>query len=230
MPVPNAPGVPAMPPGQYLGGGDGFVGGGSDQADSNPPTWGVFQDGELIIEPDTISVFEFRQEFNVSDYPVEEGGFASYNKVQLPYDVRVSLIKGGSIDDRAEFLVSIDEIIGKLDLYDVQTPEQVYSELNFTHRNFRRTNENGVGLLLVELWAVEIRETGESAFSSQQSGTSGSSTSQTGSQTKGSSGAKSKDDGAVKQKQANQQQSQKSNDFNMGHSGGGTGGGGGGGW
>ena len=53
--------------------------------------WGIFdQSGDPVITADTIVEVGYRREYRISDFPVEEGSFASYNKVQTPYDVRVT--------------------------------------------------------------------------------------------------------------------------------------------
>jgi hypothetical protein len=48
------------------------------------------------------------------------------------------------------------------------TPEQVYSSVNITHYDYRRTSTNGVGLLTVDVWGTQVRVTGDAAFSQTQ--------------------------------------------------------------
>lgn len=130
--------------------------------------WGVFLNGVQVIAADNTIGFEYKQDFPVSDYPVEEGGFQSYDKVQLPSDIRMRFSRGGSEQDRQEFLASIDEVMNTTDLYDIVTPEAVYLSYNFTHRDFRRRAEQGVGLIVVDLWLTEIRETSTTTFTNTQ--------------------------------------------------------------
>ena len=132
------------------------------------PVWGIYLDGEAIIAADNVISFDFRQDFPISDYPVEQGGFQSYDKVQLPAEIKISFSRGGSIADRQDFLNSIDQVINTTDLYDVVTPEQIYVGYNFTHRDFRRRAQNGVGLITVDLWLTEVRETTTSSFTNTQ--------------------------------------------------------------
>lgn len=130
--------------------------------------WGIFRDGIPVIIADSTISFEFRQDFPISDYPVEAGGFQNYDKVQLPAEIRVRLSAGESIANRQAFLSSIDTVINTTDLYDVLTPEATYLGYNFTHRDFRRRAENGVGLIVVDLWLTEIRETSTATFANTQ--------------------------------------------------------------
>jgi hypothetical protein len=69
--------------------------------------WGIFQNGVPIVTADTVSSFEYKQEWALSDFPVEQGGFASYDKVHIPYDVRFRFVSGGSEANRAALLSSI---------------------------------------------------------------------------------------------------------------------------
>ena len=75
---------------------------------------------------------------------------------------------GGSIANRQAFLASIDAVMNTTDLYDVVTPETVYTGYNFTHRDLDRTSDKGNGLITVNLWLIEIRETSTATFSNTQ--------------------------------------------------------------
>jgi hypothetical protein len=114
------------------------------------PNWGIFDASmqPVITGDSTISV-AFRKQARVSDYPIEQGGFASYNKVQTPYDSRLTFACGGSFSvnsviaaagaaiagnlsgalgaltgeaARTAFLDSIDAAEQSTDLYNIVTP------------------------------------------------------------------------------------------------------------
>jgi hypothetical protein len=127
--------------------------------------WGIFLDGEPVIESDSMISFDLRQDLPISDYQVEEGAFQSYDKVQLPTEIRVRVSAGGDIANRQRFLQSIDAVMNTTDLYDVVTPEQVYPSYNFTHRDLRRESEKGNGLIVVDLWMTQVRESVQTTFS-----------------------------------------------------------------
>lgn len=138
----------------------------------NKPKWGVFKGGKSVAAADSVLSFEYRQDTKISDYPQEKGGFQSYNKVGTPYDVRVQLTKGGTEAERAAFLAAIEAATASLDLYDVTTPEKVYKNANIQRFDYRRTAQSGAGLITVDLWLVEVRETVSTEFakSKQPSG------------------------------------------------------------
>ena len=170
--VPDVPGVPALPrpPGfaaeaLVLLTTDAVpVVGGSQLT----PQWGVYLGGQQVLLPDTIVSFDYKQEWHVSDYPLEKGAFENYDKVATPFEVRVRMSRGGAVADRQAFLSAVASIAGTLDLYDVLTPEQTYKSVNVTHYDYRRTAAAGAGLLVVDLWLVEVRVTVQADFSSTQ--------------------------------------------------------------
>src|SRR6266852_3939160 len=132
------------------------------------PRWGIFLGGIPIIDADSVVSFEYKQEWTVSDFPLEQGAFQSYDKVQVPFDVRVRYATGGSEVDRLLFLDSIEAVAGTLQLFDVVTPEAIYTSMNITHWDYRRTSVNGVGLLVVDIWLIEVRVTATTQFSNTQ--------------------------------------------------------------
>lgn len=127
--------------------------------------WGLFLDGAPVIIADNVVSFDYRKQYSVSDYPVEEGSFESYDKVELPADVRMTFSTGGSVADREAFLASCQAIVGDFNLYDAVSPEAIYPNMNVTHLDYRRTAQNGMGLMVVNLWLLEIRQVASAALS-----------------------------------------------------------------
>lgn len=101
---------------------------------------------------------EYSKETRISDFPVERGGFAAYNKVELPAEARVTLCLSGSESDRQAFLVAIDTAVKSTDFYSVVTPEVTYINYSIEYYNYQRRNDRGANLLIVELGLKEIRE------------------------------------------------------------------------
>lgn len=128
------------------------------------PQWGLYKDGVAVIVANSIAVFGFKASSQISDYPVEQGGFASYNKVQMPFAGRVRYVTGGSLADRINFLNSVDAAKKSLDLYDLVTPEETYRNVNVTDYDYERRADNA-GLLAVDLICEEVRVTGTVAYS-----------------------------------------------------------------
>lgn len=131
--------------------------------------WGIFQDGQQVLTADSVNALGYKQEWSISNYPVEEGAFESYDKVSTPFDVRVRLVSGGSEENRQALLDDIAALAGNLELYDVVTPEAVYESCNIAGYDYRRTSESGAGMIILDVRLQEIRETATAEFSNTQS-------------------------------------------------------------
>lgn len=162
---PNVPAVPGVP--QLLrklpSGLGGFATlatsiGALWQAVASQPTWGIFDSkGKLAVSADSIVDFDYRQEFKVSNFPVQDGKFASYNKVNNPFDLSVRLSKSGTKVDRAKFLQQIETLLNTLDLYKILTPEKSYLNCNLTRYEVMRRGPVGAYFLTdVDLFFMQI--------------------------------------------------------------------------
>lgn len=131
------------------------------------PQWGVFnQDGTLALKPDSMISLDFRRDWKIPNYPIEQGSFQSYNKVALPSITRVRLSKGGSDSDRKDFLLQVSAAARSLILYNVVMPEgALIQNVNITNFSINRTSTNGVGLISIDLDLEEVRATATASFS-----------------------------------------------------------------
>lgn len=136
---------------------------------SAAPKWGVFAHGsasEAVIEPDSIVTLEFKNDSRLSQYPQEDGAFQTYNKVATPFELHVTMTKGGTESDRAFFIAAVEENAQSLALLDVVTPEKTYLSVNISRINYRRSASSGLGLITVDIGFTEIRETVGNVFAS----------------------------------------------------------------
>lgn len=130
-------------------------------------TWGIVDSsGNTVVEGGNFVSLEYKQDWAIADYPIEDGGFESYDKVSLPFDARVVVSCGGPVADREAFLASIQAIAGDLKLYSIRMPEQTLSNVNVQHIDFSRRNDDGVGLLKVAIYLLEVRTNAQVGFSS----------------------------------------------------------------
>ena len=172
--VPNVPGIPPLP--SYSGVGIALL-----VADAVSvlnslvgSQWGIFLDGVQAFDYNSVVDFAYKRDWAIADYQVEQGGFQSYDKVQMPFDVRVRVASGGSEIERQALLDTVLAAADTLDLYEVVTPEQVYPSCNISHVDFSRSATNGVGMIIIDIWFLEIRITSTSTFNNtQQPGNAG---------------------------------------------------------
>lgn len=131
--------------------------------------WGIFDgDDAPVIVGDTVAAFENVKDYRISNFPVEGGGFESYNKVETPFDIRMTFTKGGSLAERTAFLLSLEAAAASLALYSVATPERTYLDVNITHFDFQRTHTQGATLLVVDVGLEQVRTTATVTFSNTQ--------------------------------------------------------------
>jgi hypothetical protein len=167
--VPNVPGVPALlrsltvpTPGAILN----SALGGIAEAAFGKVVWGVFdQNGTEVLKPDSFLGIDYRNDARVSNYPQEQGAFASYNKVATPFDCRVKMAIGADKAARTEFLETVIRMLGGIDLFTVVTPEVTYVNAALQSYDYRRDSSNGVSMLTVDLVFVEVRITATANFS-----------------------------------------------------------------
>src|SRR5258708_40358358 len=82
------------------------------------PQWGIFKDGIAVVIADSVITVDYKQDWTIATFPVEQGGFESYDKVSNPFDVRVRVASGGFEVARQALLESIEAVANSLDLFD----------------------------------------------------------------------------------------------------------------
>lgn len=140
----------------------------------NQIRWGIFdQSGNQLgvsSDPNAIlstNAFEFVKEMVISDFPVEEGGFANYNKVEKPASPTVTLVFGGTETDRSDFLNAINQACLSTDLYNIVTPEVTLLNYSLERYSLSRRADKGATLLVVEIPLKEIRQISASYSTTQ---------------------------------------------------------------
>lgn len=167
--VPNLPGVPqlARPLGSLVAALPSIIA--SLKAPAVPisltfaakaaPVWGVFDsDGNQVLAPESIMTFNYRASYRVSDYPVQAGQFANYNKVTVPYEIPIRMVMGLTLDDRTQFESDCKFVAASLNLYTVITPESSYVGVNATRLEISRRETSGAFFLDVEMFFRQIQE------------------------------------------------------------------------
>lgn len=130
------------------------------QSSVNAPRWGIYNSkDERIVTPDNVMAFDNRNEARVSDFPVQQGAFASYNKVAVPYEVLLRLTKAGDLRDRAEFLTQVETVFKSLELLYIRTPERGYKNVNLIRYEVTRRGAVGAYFLTeVDVYFREVRQ------------------------------------------------------------------------
>ena len=123
------------------------------------PQWGLFKaSGIVAVQGETVVGFDYRREAQVADFPVEKGGFGSYNKVQRPYDVKITIAQASDVETRKDFIEQCENVLNSLDLYFAITPEFYFPDLNVVDVEYRRTRERGCSMICADLHCRQIRQ------------------------------------------------------------------------
>ena len=133
--------------------------------------WGLYRasDNTKALSPDSVSSVGYGAEYRIADYPLQDGKFETYDKVQLPFEANLVVTKGGSVADRREFLRALDDLRADTEIYNVVTPEWTHLGVNIARVTIDRSREQGANLITADILLREIRVTGTATFSSSNS-------------------------------------------------------------
>ena len=112
--------------------------------------------GILPVSASTLE-FEYRQDWPVSTYPQEQGAFQAYDKVTLPFDIRMRLAAGGSPSTRKAFIETCLTIANATtQLFNILTPEMPFIGVTCNHIDFKRTPTHGNTLVIVDMAFIQV--------------------------------------------------------------------------
>lgn len=107
---------------------------------------------------DSFVNFKVDHKMKVSDFVVEKGAFATYNKVQHPYEIKVTLAINEGPLRREVFVDELETIMKSLTRMNIVTPEKTFINVTMDHYTFERTPKAGWGKIVAELSFIEVRE------------------------------------------------------------------------
>ena len=138
-----------------------------------PNQWGIFDEYGIdsILQVDTVLEVTFKNENIISTYPIQEGGFVSYDKVETPYTGTVSVALGGYLissmidaligvgsGTKSDLLDTLDSLVKDTELYTIVTPDKVFEDCNIIGYSFKRSKEDGAYLLKCDIMFMEVRK------------------------------------------------------------------------
>lgn len=128
-------------------------------AASTTQHWALISDKGTTVAPfDSMLSIDVKNENKLLSSPVEESGFASYNKVSSPLDIYVELAASASESGHAALLAALDKLASGTELVSLVTPDQEYRHLNIESYTVKRTATEGATLLVAELHLLEVRQ------------------------------------------------------------------------
>ena len=122
--------------------------------------WGIFDSkGKKVLLPDTFLGVDYQNNWRVSDYPVESGVFASYNKIATPFNATVTVAQGGTNLEKTTFTTTLKKIAGDLNLYTIITPNESFVNATIERYGYERRIENGANIIIANISFTEVRST-----------------------------------------------------------------------
>ena len=114
--------------------------------------------GVSLIPFDSLLSYHVRSEGCTVSAPVEQGSFASYNKVQYPGAIEVQIASTGTDDTLQAILSVLHGLQAQARTFHFITPTAEYSHYTLESYDFSMSQKDGLGVLYVTLKLVEIRE------------------------------------------------------------------------
>ena len=111
-----------------------------------------------VFDYDTFVDFKLHANVKVSDFPVEKGAFATYNKVNHPNTVKVKLAVTDTPARRHAFLITLDTVLKSTQLVNVVTQDATYLNVTLDTYSYERTKVGGWGKVVAELSFLEVRQ------------------------------------------------------------------------
>lgn len=128
--------------------------------DAASALWGIYdtQSGEQMFVGASVIGVSYESEHRVSNAPIENGSFSSYNKTKNPYTIVVEYVCDGSRGlALADFVANVKNAEESLAIVSVSTPEISYASANIVGHRYRRSAERGLNLPVVEVLLAEVR-------------------------------------------------------------------------
>ena len=127
---------------------------------STTVNWGIYKRGtsQPAFEVTSVVELDVAGESQVSDYPIENGTFTTYNKVVQPNLFSLRITRDGSTDKRSAFLTWLKNNAGNFELYDVLCPEGAYKNVTLKSYRVTRNSSSGAAMIVADCLFQEVRQ------------------------------------------------------------------------
>ena len=116
------------------------------------------KDGNSILEYKSFISMDYKAESKVLQEPVEEGSFATYNKVATSQEVSVVIAIQGADAIRQQAKDAIAKLDASTDLIQVITPSGSTPLSTISKYSFRHSEGVSASLLILEITLTEVRQ------------------------------------------------------------------------
>jgi len=113
----------------------------------------------LAILPDSALELEYGADSTLNSHPVEQGGFAAYNRVQEPRSIRLLLACQGKNMARSAFLAALEGLREGTQLVTISTPDTTYPNMVLKGFGYKKSAERGAVTIYADTQWQEERST-----------------------------------------------------------------------
>lgn len=124
------------------------------------PKFGVYkEDGAAAVDVDTVLALDHSRNANIPDFRLQDGAFASYNKIQNPMMHRVTLVKSGSEMERRALVEWLEKNVSTPTVFNVVSNEYTFKKVSLVgFRSPREAHSGTVTRLVVDCEFREVRD------------------------------------------------------------------------
>lgn len=162
--VPNAPGVPPMVRSALtdISTAQGLIAGVRQTIQffgGKPPlpTYGIYDSNfHSVVSADSFLSFHRKKTATIPTFPVQDGQLATYDKVQLPGNNTVRIIKTGTLSDRKLLVSQVETLIASLANYTLVTPEKSWINVNCYDYDITKSDNKDAFTTIIDLVFQDI--------------------------------------------------------------------------
>jgi len=120
------------------------------------PRYGIYNGGtEALTGYNSVIGAGYAVDEQVPTYPIENGGFESYNKVAQPFQAKIQYTI--YLSALPAFIAQCEAMRQDTNLYSFLTPFYTWQNVNVVHYDWRLQNKRATSMLIVEVFGNEIR-------------------------------------------------------------------------
>ncbi len=121
------------------------------------PRYGIYSGGtEALTGYNSVIGAGYAVDEQVPTYPIEGGGFESYNKVAQPFQAKIQYTI--YLSALPAFIARCEAMRQDTNLYSFLTPFYTWQNVNVVHYDWRLQDKRATSMLIVEVFGSEIRQ------------------------------------------------------------------------
>lgn len=125
-----------------------------------PPKWGIYFPGtnDIAMHVSSVVELDISAEAVVSNYPLENGSFTTYNKVLQPKYFSLRITRDGAEYLQSDMQGWLERELDFPSLYDVVCPTKTWQNVTLASYREVKNSRSGAAMMTVDCLFQEVRE------------------------------------------------------------------------